>query len=59
MKKTIWVIHLIAECQDCDWHCENYKNGQAQAAVHAKKHKHLVHYEIGLCGDYDGKVEDK
>lgn len=56
MKKEIWRIHFIANCQDCDWHDEHYKNGQALAAKHAKKYKHLVHYEIGLAGNYNGKA---
>lgn len=57
MKKTIWVTHFIADCLDCDWHNELHKNGQALAAIHAKKHKHTISYEIGLHGTYDGKEE--
>jgi hypothetical protein len=57
MKKSIGVVHFIADCQDCDWHCENHINGQAQAAKHAKNKRHTVHYEIGLAGDYKGKED--
>ena len=58
MKKSIWVVHVLAECKDCSWETKNYKNGQAIAAIHAKKHGHLVHYEVGLCGDYDGRKDE-
>lgn len=58
MKKSIWVIHFEGRCQTCDWSSQNYKNGQALSAKHAKHYKHLVHYEIGLCGDYDGTVNE-
>ena len=57
IKKSLWVIHLIAHCKDCDWKNENYKNGQALAAIHAKKNRHLVHYEIGFVGEYDGRAK--
>lgn len=56
MKKSIWVIHFIANCKDCDWHNENYKNGQALSAKHAKKYRHLIHYVISLAGKYNGKI---
>ena len=55
MKKDFGVTHAIAECQDCDWKNELYKNAQATGALHAKKHKHLVHVEIGVSGEYDGR----
>lgn len=55
IKKGFSVIHCIATCQDCDWVNERYKNAQATGAIHAKKHRHLVHVEIGLSGDYDGR----
>ena len=55
MKKEIWVIHVLAECQDCGKQFENYKNGQALAAKHAKHYQHLVTGEIGLAFNYNGK----
>ncbi len=33
MKKKTWKIHTIAECRDCGWRTENYKNGQGIAGV--------------------------
>lgn len=56
IKKHLGVVHLIAGCEDCEWESQSYKNGQALAAIHAKKHKHLVWYEIGLAGEYDGRA---
>ena len=57
MKKDIWVIGVIAECEDCGKEFQSYKNGQALAAKHAKNKKHKVRGEITLCFDYDGRVE--
>ena len=56
MKKHFGKTHTIAHCQDCDWGTEEYKNGQAIAAIHAKKHKHKVHVEVGMSGYYDGHI---
>ena len=55
MEKRLGVVHVIAECEDCDWKTQNHINGQAIAAKHAKGHKHKVHIEIGLNGYYDGR----
>lgn len=55
MKKRVWKVHTIGTCQDCGKNFDNYKNGQALAAKHAKDHKHLVHGEIGLAFRYDGR----
>jgi hypothetical protein len=55
MKKATWKVHIIAECQDCDWLTSNYKNGQAIAAIHAKSKHHRVTGEVGLAFEYDGR----
>ena len=59
MKKTIiksfGVVHALAYCKDCDWINEGYKNAQATAAIHARKHRHKVDVEIGMAGYYDGR----
>ena len=60
MIKKLGVTNIIAQCKDCDWRAEGYKNGQAIAAIHAKSKKHKVMIEVGLSGFYDGrKVEDE
>lgn len=56
MKKDFGVVHAIAQCEDCNWRNEQYKNAQATASIHAKKHKHKVHVEIGTSGHYDGRT---
>lgn len=56
MKKATWKIHTIGTCQDCGAQFDNYKNGQALAAKHAKKYRHLVTGEIGLAFEYNGKI---
>jgi len=55
MKKATWKVHAIAQCEDCGKEFQNYKNGQALAAQHAKKYKHVVNGEVGLAFKYDGK----
>jgi hypothetical protein len=52
---TYWysVVHAIVECEDCEWRTESYKNGQALAKIHAKKHGHRVHGELGIGFGYD------
>jgi len=55
MKRTSGIVHGMAECKDCGWRNENYKNAQATGAIHAKKHKHRVEVEVGYSHVYDGK----
>ena len=55
MKKSIAVIHVISQCEDCGQQFDNFKNGQALAAKHAKTHGHLVKGEVGLAFTYDGR----
>lgn len=55
MKKSFGVIGAKAECEDCDWKTESYKNAQAIAARHAKYHKHKVNIEVVNAGTYDGR----
>ena len=55
MKKQTWKVHTVATCEDCGKEFDNYKNGQALAAQHAKKYKHVVRGEVGLAFEYDGK----
>lgn len=53
------VIHGIADCEDCGWHSESYKNILAISAIHAKRKKHKVSVEIGYGFVYDGgKVKE-
>jgi len=56
LKKTIGVVHILGECEDCGKEFTNYKNGQALAAKHAKDKKHRVRVEVGLTCVYDGRV---
>ena len=53
------VVHCIADCEDCGWHTESYKNGQAIAALHARKHHHRVKGELGISFGYDGRGVNK
>jgi len=55
MKYSYGVVHGIAECEDCGWRTEEYKNAQATAAIHAKRHGHRVVGELGIDFSYDGR----
>jgi len=55
IKKSIGITAINAQCQDCGKVFQNYKNGQALAAKHAKDKKHLVLGEIVLAFRYDGR----
>ena len=55
MIKSFGKTHTIAKCLDCNWETQEYKNGQAIAAIHAKKKKHKVSVDIGITGFYDGR----
>lgn len=57
MKKEINVVHVMAQCKDCGKIFDNYKNGQALAAKHAKDKKHIVEGEIALAFVYNGKED--
>ena len=55
MKYGYGVVSAIVGCQDCDWTASSYKNAQATAKIHAKKHKHKVSGELTIFFDYDGR----
>lgn len=59
MKKFAALIHCVMECETCGKKFENYKNGQALAAKHAKDHKHKVSGEVGLSVEYDGTENEQ
>lgn len=55
MKKSLGLVHVMFECKDCGKIFDNYINGQALAAKHAKSKKHIVKGEIVIMVIYDGK----
>lgn len=55
MKYSYGVVHAIVQCDDCDWNTCSYKNAQALAAKHAKKHGHNVSGELGIDFHYYGR----
>jgi len=59
VKKQFGVVSAIAECQDCDWRTEAYKNAQATAAIHAKSKGHKVIVETTMGGYYNGRSNAK
>lgn len=57
MRRFYGVVHGIAECQDCGWINQSYKNAQATAAIHARSHHHKVIVELGINCEYDGRED--
>jgi len=55
MKIKMGVVHVIAQCRDCSWECQNYLTAQKLAARHARVKKHVVSVDVGKAGTYDGK----
>lgn len=53
MSYSYGVVHGIAQCDDCDWQTDSYKNAQAIAAKHAKKYGHKVRGELGIAFSYN------
>jgi hypothetical protein len=49
------VVMGHANCDNCTWTSESYKNILALAANHAKHHKHQVRVEVGYAYIYDGR----
>ena len=58
VKQSFKPIHLIADCCDCDWRTEDYKNGKILSAKHARDFKHKVIVEIGESRSFDGRPKD-
>lgn len=58
-KKWYAVIHAIVKCEDCSWTTGSYKNAQAIAKIHAKKHGHRVRGELGIGFGYDFRPEEE
>ena len=53
------VVHGLAECKDCDWKTDSYKNAQAIAKIHATKYNHRVFGELGIAFSYSGNGVEK
>jgi len=59
MKKETWKIGSIAECEDCGWKYDKYRNAQAVGANHAKHYHHKVRVETTLISIYDGRTSEE
>ena len=51
-------IHVIANCRDCDWNCEDIATARDKARKHAKQHGHYVSVEIGYAVAYDCRAKN-
>lgn len=45
------LVHGIANCQNCDWTCEDYLTVQRAAAEHSRVNAHYVTMELGYHVD--------
>jgi len=41
------LVHVVAECADCNFRTENYLNGYRSAVRHSKCKGHLVRIDLG------------
>ena len=51
------LLHLIATCNDCNWHCEDYINGQRKTREHANRTGHNVVMELAYDVEYNEQKE--
>jgi len=56
MKVTKWLVHGIADCTGCDWHCENYLTVQRKAREHADQTGHIVKADLGYMAIYRPQI---
>lgn len=49
-----YIIHRIADCHECDWRSDDYKDKRmgAKCRAHAAKTGHKVSYETGTAITY-------
>jgi len=56
MRRRSGVVHAMAECEDCGWTTEFYKNALANGAQHARRTGHTVHVEQAIAVTYNPKA---
>lgn len=54
-RKRQWLVHSIADCQDCDWEETDYRTAIQKGRYHAKKTGHTVSIETGYAQIYNPK----
>lgn len=54
--RSLGVIGIIASCQACEWHDEDYNHARDNAREHAKNTGHVVSVEVTKSYEY-GKDE--
>ena len=52
VKTKSGITHAIAQCQDCYWSNEAFKNAMATGKVHAMAHGHKVIVEQTIAVHY-------
>lgn len=58
MKKSAkrqWLVHAIADCEDCPWEETGYRIAIQKGRYHAEETGHTVNIETGYCQVYNPK----
>lgn len=45
-------IHVMADCEECEYFDDNYQTAQKGASYHHRKTGHTVHVEVGYMKRY-------
>lgn len=53
--KRQWLVHVVANCTDCDWEETDNKIAVQKGRYHAKKTGHEVTIETGYVQIYNPK----
>jgi hypothetical protein len=50
-----WLVHFLAQCDECGWNTQDYEHGPRKAAEHARRTGHAVSGEKGYAVRYNEK----
>jgi len=53
--KNLGVISVVASCQACEWHDEDYNHAKDMAREHSKVTGHFVSVEVTKSYEYQGR----
>lgn len=61
IRKNWGIVHRIADCTECDWREEGYKDAHKLIIKHVKETGHTAHIENGNMVEYkvDGRISKK
>lgn len=59
MRRRSGLVHALAECRDCPWTTDYYKNALANGAQHAQRTGHHVQIEQCIVVSYNHPESDQ